>query len=68
MISHIWKILKRHIKTSCKTLVQNVLIQSSHKGAKTGLRPRFYLNCSHLLVHHIAIVVIVLRAFYLNSC
>ncbi len=51
IINHIEKILKRHIKTSCMILVQNILIliQSSHKRAKTGLRPRFYLNCSQIM-------------------
>ncbi len=48
--SHNGTISKRHFKASCIALVQNILflIPYYHKRAKTGLRPRFYLNCSHL--------------------
>ena len=49
------RLKKKHFKTSCITciiLVQNilVLIPSNHERAKTGLRPRFYLNCSHMVL------------------
>ena len=49
------KISRRHFKTSCMTLVQHVLILDPpyYKGAKTGLRSRFYLNCSHILYDHL---------------
>ena len=49
LLNHNGKISKIHFKTSCMTLVQTWLIPipSYHKIVKTGLRPRFYLNCSH---------------------
>ncbi len=45
------KISRIHFKTSCMTLVKYILIfiSSYHRRAKTGLRPRFYLNCSHMM-------------------
>ena len=47
---HNGKISKRHFNTPCITLVQHILIliPSHHERAKTGLRPRFYLNCSRV--------------------
>ena len=52
LLNHNGKISKRHFKTSCMTVVQNMLIPIPpyHKRAKTGLRPRFYLNCSHIFL------------------
>ncbi len=40
-----------HFTTSCISLVQELLFlfHSHYNRAKTGLRPRFYLNCSHLI-------------------
>ncbi len=48
---HEGKIWKLYFKRFCITLVQKLLIHfpSHYKRAKTGLRPRFYLNCSHML-------------------
>ncbi len=41
----------RHFNTSCITLGLKILIliPYHHERAKTGLRPSFYLNCSHIL-------------------
>ena len=49
---HEGKISKLNFKTSCMTLAQKLLIHMPfyHKRVKTGLRSRFYLNCSHILL------------------
>ncbi len=53
LLTHNKKTSKWHLNTFSPTLVQYILIliPCNHKRAKTGLRSRFYLNCSHILLN-----------------
>ncbi len=57
---HSWMInLKIHFKTYCMNLTQKILIPTAfhYNRAKTGLRSRFYLNCSHMVKHVFWVII-----------